>query len=48
MFLLSVNCKGSNSFLYINVVKMYPFKAKDSEMKPYPLCLGITSKNLTI
>ena len=26
---------------------MYEFKAKHSEAKPYPLCLGNTSKDLT-
>ena len=27
---------------------MYKFKAKDSEIKPYPLCLGNISNNFTI
>ena len=27
---------------------MYKFKAKDSEMKPYPLCLGNISKDFTL
>ena len=27
-------------FLFVNAVKMYQFKAKDSEIKPYLLCLG--------
>ena len=27
---------------------MYQFKAKDSETKPYPLCLGNISKDFTI
>ena len=27
---------------------MYKFKAKDSETKPYPLCLGNISKDITI
>ena len=32
--------KGSNSFLYANTTKIYQFKAKDSEIKWYSLCLG--------
>ena len=43
---LSLQYSGSNSFLYVNAVKMYKFKAKDSEIKPYPLCLGNISKTL--
>ena len=27
---------------------MYQFKEKDSEIKPYPLCLGNTSKDFTL
>ena len=47
-FVLSLHYNGSNSFLFVNVVKMYQFKAKDSEIKPYPLCLGNISKYFTI
>ena len=41
-FCLSVHYKykGSNSFLYVNTTKICQFKAKDSEIKRYPLCLG--------
>lgn len=35
-------------FLFVNAVKIYQFKTKYSEMKPYPLCFGIISKNFTI
>ena len=31
---------GSNSFLFVNATKIYQFKAKDSEINKYPLCLG--------
>ena len=34
---------GINSFLFANAIK-----AKDSEIKPYPLCLGNISKDFTI
>ena len=31
---------GSNSFLFVNALKMCQFKVKGSEIKPYPLCRG--------
>ena len=37
-FVLSLHYNGSNSFLFVNAVKMYYFKEKDSEIKQYPLC----------
>ena len=39
-FCLSMHYNGNNSFLYVNATKIYRFKAKDSEIKQYPLCLG--------
>ena len=39
-FCLSLHYNGSNSFLFVNVTKMYQFKTQDSEIKKYPLCLG--------
>ena len=47
-FVLILHCNGSNSFLLVNAVKMYQVKAKDSEIKPYPLCLGNISKDFAI
>ena len=38
--MLSLHYNGSNSFLFINAVKMYQIKAKDSKIKPYSLCFG--------
>ena len=38
----------SNSFLFVNAVKMYIFKAKHSEVKPYPLCLSNILKDFAI
>ena len=29
----------NNSILFVNATKVYQFKAKDSEIKKYPLCL---------
>ena len=45
--MLSLHCNGSISFLFINATKIYHFKAKDSEIKPYPSCLGNTWKEKT-
>ena len=37
---LSLYYHGSNSFLFTNATKIYQFKAKESEIKKYLLCLG--------
>ena len=37
---LSLHYNEINSFLFVDAVKNYQFKAKDSQIKPYPLCLG--------
>ena len=34
--------------MYANGVKIYQFKIKNSELKPYPLLLGNISKDLTV
>ena len=47
-FVLSVHYNRSNSFLFVNATKLYQFKAKDSEIKDYALCLGNISKDFTI
>ena len=39
-FVLKLHYNGSNSFLFVNATKIYQFKAKDSEIKDYALCLG--------
>ena len=44
---LSVHYNGRNSFLYINAVKLYHFKAKDSEVVACPLSLANISKDFT-
>ena len=36
---LGLHYKESNSFSFVYATKMYQFKAKKSETKPYPLCL---------
>ena len=37
-FVLSLHYNGSDSFLFVDATKIYQFKAKDSEIKKYPLC----------
>ena len=46
--MLSLHYDESNSFLFVNAVKMYQFKAKDSKIKPYSLGLGNISKDFTL
>ena len=43
-FCLSLHYNGANSYLFVNGTKIIKFKAKDSEIKAYPLCLGNISK----
>ena len=45
-FYLSLHYNGSKRFLFVNVTKIYQFKAKDSETKPNPLYLGNIAKDL--
>ena len=45
-FMLSLHYNESNNLF--NAVKMYQYKAKDLEIKPYPLCLGNISKHFTL
>ena len=35
---------GANSYLFVNGTEIHKFKAKDSEIKAIPLCLGNVSK----
>ena len=46
-FCLSLHYNGSNNFLFVNARKIYQFKAKDFEIKKYPLCLGNISRDFT-
>ena len=36
---------GANNCLFVNGIKIYKFKAKDSEILAAPLCLGNISKD---
>ena len=44
-FCLSLHYKGGNSHLFINGTEIIKFKAKDSEISAYSLCLGNISKD---
>ena len=46
-FCLRWHYNGSNSFLFVIAAKIYQFKAKDPEIKKYPLCLGNISGDFT-
>ena len=39
---------GDNSYLFVNDRQIVKFKAKDSEIVPYPLCLANISKDFSI
>ena len=44
-FCLSLHHNGANSYLFVNGTEIINFKAKDSEISAYPLCLGNISKD---
>ena len=46
-FCLSLQNNGANSYLFVNGTKIIIFKAKDSEILAYSLCLGNISKDWT-
>ena len=45
---LSLHYNSDNSYLFVNGRKIVKFKAKDSEIVPYPLRLGNISKHFSI
>ena len=47
-FVLRLHYNGSNSSLFVNIVKLYLFRAKDSEIKLYQVCLGNVSKHFKL
>ena len=47
-YCLSLHYNGSNSFLFVNATKIDQFKAKDSEIKKYLLCLGNISGDISV
>ena len=44
----SVNYNGVNSYIFVNGVEIYKFKAKDSETNAAPLCLGSVSRDFSV
>ena len=46
-FCLTLHYNGANSYLFVNRTEIIKFKAKDSEIVPYSLCLGNISKDWT-
>ena len=44
-FCLSLHYNGANSYLFVNSTEIIKFKAKDSEIRAYSLCLGNISKD---
>ena len=46
-FCLSLHYNGANSYWFVNGTEIIKFKAKDSEIVPYSLCLGNIWKDWT-
>ena len=47
-FWLSLHYDRANSYLFVNGIENYKFKAKDSEILAAPLCLGNVSKDWSV
>ena len=47
-FCLSLYYNGGNSYLFVVGTEIIKFKAKDSEITAYPLCLGNISKDWSV
>ena len=47
-FCLSLHYNGVNSYVFVNGIEIIKFKAKDSEINPYELCLGNISKDWSV
>ena len=47
-FWLMLHYNGADSYLVVNGTEIIKFKAKDSEITPYELCLGNISKDLSV
>ena len=45
---VSLDYKGSDSFLIVSATKIYQVKAKDSRIQTYPLCVGNISEDFAI
>ena len=47
-FCLSLHYNGDSSYLFVNNKEIVNLKSKDSEIVPYPLCLGNVSKDFAL
>ena len=47
-FCLSLHYNSDSSYLFVNGKEIVNCKAKDSEIVPYPLCLGNVSKDFSL
>ena len=47
-FCLSLHFNGVDSYIFVNGVEIYKFKAKDSEINPGTWCLGNVSKDFSV
>ena len=47
-FCLRLHYNGPNSYLFVNGTEIIKFKAIDSEIVAYPLCLGNISKDFSV
>ena len=47
-FYLSLHYNEANSYLFVNGIKIYKFKANDFEIVPRPLYLGNISKDWSV
>ena len=47
-FVLSLHYNGDNSYLFVNGIQQYKFKAKDTEIKSRKLCLGFFSDDYSL
>ena len=47
-FCLNLHYNGANSYLFVNGLEIYKFKAKNSKIIATPLCLGNISKDWSI
>ena len=47
-YCVSLHYNGANSYLFVNGIAIYKFKAKDSEIAASPLSLGKISKDWTV
>ena len=47
-FCLSLHYNGDSSYLFVNGKEIHKYKAKDSEIVSYPLCVGDLSKDFVV